>query len=267
MKNKQKQIVKYQLDSLNNLNKGGNMKFFGEFYNKIIWAIASVLLIACGYVAILNIWLKPKPIPVTATQSNLPAATNNKSQTNSISTNQTDSNQTKAKENPSSEDNLIRALAPANEVNLINPKQLEKGGTLSLFPTYHSPLRNAPHKIITNTNTLINQEATQELNGFFKVPEDGFYHFKVYGLNNRAFSQYEKTRAFARINGVAINNNSNSIYLTEGWHHFTFEFTYYYKPGFRGNLNSFIDFDKLAFKWREKEDKSFENIELWSFAK
>lgn len=260
-------MIKYQSSSLNNLKEKFKMRFFGELSNKIIWAIVSVLLIAAGYVAVLNIWLKPKPIPIS-TSSNSPSTNTNtnplpQSQVRPLDQDRGVSS-TKIEKTQTSNDDFIPALAKGNEINLIKPKQLERGGILKIFRPFEVPLRNAPKEILPNTNTLLNREETQELNGLFFIPEDGLYNFKVYGINFQSISKDDRIRTFLRVDGAAIENFSNPIYLQKGWYDFTFQFLYFYKePDFTNILVFYINFEELAFKWRKTQDKSFKEIELW----
>ncbi|MDJ0717501.1 MAG: hypothetical protein QNJ54_25320 [Prochloraceae cyanobacterium] len=245
------------------------MRFFVELSNKIIWVVVSALLIGSGYVAFLNFWLKPKPLQVatkpipTSTKPITPSTTaptlpNSQPQPSS-SVQQTTSAQN-INENPDSKSNLIPALVRAEEIELITPKKMVKGAILKIYED-DTPERSLATKVFkTNELKLLDSNKIQQLSAFFSVPENGYYYFKVFGIKSKNVRPSSTYFVF-RINGQDNKNSEQAVYLEKGWHEINFQAMYSHQHW--SNLSDFVDFKKLAFKWRKEEEKSFNSLEPW----
>jgi len=226
-----------------NLTKGEKMKFFSEFSNKIIWAIVSVLLIGVGYLAILNIWLKPKSKPVMV-------STPNPTITNTPKTQQT-------------KEDLISALAKAEEIEVINPQELVQGGIHKIHAGLTPERSTSYETVLTQEFKFREVNKSQEISGFFEVPKTGYYLFKVFGTKPELGNT--DTRLRLRINGATIRNEKESVYLQKGWHNLNFQVIYHPHLGWP-NLSDFLVFKDVNLKSRRTEEKTFKTIELWSVA-
>ena len=204
------------------------MRFFEELTSKILWFVLGLillsfgyifviinflnppkLLIGAGYVAILNIWLKPKTNQIITNPTIVNTSPN---PTPTTITNNPQTKQTK--------EDLISALAQAEEIEIINPQELVRGGIHKIHAGLTPERSTGYESALTQEFKFHNVNKTQEIAGFFEVPKTGYYHFKVFGTKPELGNT--DTRLRVRVNGAKVHNENRSIYLQQGWHALNF---------------------------------------------
>jgi len=234
------------------------MRFFSHISNKIIWAIASLLLIGAGYVAILNFWLKPKPNQITINPPTINTSPTLKSQpqpVNKIYPNPTQNINIQKLQ----QDNLTPALALPNEI-AIKQENLVRGASLKIFEERNF-IRSKPSKVISINQLKLSQvDRPQELTAYFEIPESGYYYFKIFGIKDYRNSWIKLP---LRIDGALVDrNNKQPIYLEKGWSKLNFQADFYQFGQDRWTeLDGYIDLKNFALKWRDENDKAFTTIE------
>jgi len=256
------------------------MRFFSDISNKLIWVFVTLLLLAAGYVAVLNFWLKPKNNQVsnnpqltinpqsnqqskqtntnTQTINSTPQQTNTNTQTINSTSQQTNTNTQTTNQVSQTVTSLAPALAQANEVELVVPQTLVKGAILEVFDN-QIPNRSVPEKTtIIDELKLSDTEKVQQLTAFFFIPETGHYHFKVYGINKK--NKNKRTFFPLRIDGAMVYNPEQRLLLDKGWHQLNFQ-SFFYRYYNDDRFSWVVNVKELDLKFRETSEKSFSSIE------
>lgn len=239
------------------------MQFLNQLTSKILWAILIVALLVGGYVFLVRTLVKPPQIASTNTPQPI-----NPNPTPTPNTNPNDfnpslvdnSSATESNSNdPVYEEDLLPAIAQAEDVVISVPQKLERGGILKMYINndgnkYPDPILYSPSKIL-KTDGLSplgndNKEVFQEVSGYFLVPEDGSYNFTIDFPSNWYIKETRHIRA--KIDGVLLPTvRGGRLSLEKGWHKINL-FLYAYN----------IDGNLLKVSWGQMGEES-KPIKVW----
>lgn len=158
----------------------------------------------------------------------------------------------------------IPAIAQANDVVLVAPKKLEKGGKLRIFPATDTdnpdPLLSSPSRQINVPGlslVQVDKDEFQEASGYFLVPSTGSYNFAVNLPKN--FPPYTKSVVLVRVDGTALPDyKGGRLDLEKGWHEVRL---------FMNKQNyAFLNPNEVSLLWSREGDTLFP-LSVWREAK
>ncbi len=191
------------------------MQFLNQLTSKILWALLIVALLVGGYIFLVKSLVKPPQIASTPQPTNpnpTPTPTPNTNPNDFNPSLVDNSSATTSTNDPVYKEDLLPAIAQAEDVVIEVPQKLEKGGILKLYINndgnkYPDPILYSPDKILkTEGLSLIGndrKEVFQEVSGYFLVPEDGNYNFTLDFPSNWYWAK-DTRNLRAKIDGVML---------------------------------------------------------------
>ena len=247
------------------------MQFLNQLTSKILWALLIVALLVGGYVFLVKSLVKPPQIASTPQPTNpnptpTPTPNTNPNDFNPSLVDNSDPN-TSNSSGAVYEEDLLPAIAQAEDVVISVPQKLEKGGILKMFINndgnkYPDPILYSPSKVLKTEGLSPvgndKKEVFQEVSGYFLVPENGNYNFTLDFPSNWYWAK-DTRNLRAKIDGVMLpTTRGGRVSLEKGWHKINL-FMYAYNVD--GNLLKVSwglqgEESKPLKVWREVKDQT-----------
>lgn len=244
------------------------MQFVNGLFSKILWGLLVVVLLAGGYIFLVRNLVKPPQIATTPTQPNptsppTPIPSNSSSsQVDTDDFNPTLVDGTDSDSNSSTDvEDMLPALAQAEDVVLEMPQKLEPGGILKYYlntddARYPDSIKYSPVEVYkTEGLELVSVERNsnnfQEVEGYFRVKETGYYNFLVNVPQKWKGHDLDSREVKLKIDGFVLPSTlGGKVYLEKGWHKIAFF------------LNLTVDGDYPTITWAE-EGEVAKPLKVW----
>ena len=210
------------------------MQFVNGLFSKILWGLLILVLLAGGYIFLVRNLVKPPQIATTPTQPNStlppPTPSNSNPSPQVTGNNVDDFNPTLVDETNAidPEEDMLPALAQAEDVVLEMPEKLEPGGVLKVFldpekTKNHSSFTSSPIQVYNTGGLefvyLEDIRKFQEVEGYFQVKETGYYNFLVNIPEDWNKTKLGVSNLRILIDGFTLDSSlGGKVYLEKGWH-------------------------------------------------